>query len=198
MSESRSRRRAWEDRYAAGHTAWDRGAVSPALRRWLSQGTLPAGRVLVPGCGHGHEILELVHSGRDVTAVDIAAQPVRRLLAALAEAQLHATVVQADLLRWAPVQPFDAIYEQTCLCALEPQSWTVYAGRLAEWLLPGGILLALFMQTGGQGGPPYHCALPQMRELFPAKLWEWPDGQPLKVPHPTGMSELGLVLTRRG
>ena len=102
MPDSGDRQRDWEGRYQAGQTGWDRGQVSPALMHWLASETPPRGRVLVPGCGHGHEVAELIRSGCQVTAVDIAASPVLRLMGQLAERGLHANVVQADLLHWEP------------------------------------------------------------------------------------------------
>ena len=197
MTDTHQRRADWEERYRQGRTAWDRGAVSPALLRWLDAGLVPQGRVLVPGCGHGHEVEALVRAGCQVTAVDIAATPVLRLLSRLNDAGLHATVVQADLLHWTPAEPFDAIYEQTCLCALDPTHWRDYERRLAGWLVPGGHLFALFMQTRRDGGPPYHCAMPAMRELFDARDWIWPEGHPFEIPHSNGLDELACVLTRR-
>lgn len=197
MNETVNRQSDWEQRYDAGKTGWDRGQASPALRHWLANGKVPLGRVLVPGCGHGHEVADLVRAGCQVTAVDIAAQPVLRLTGQLTELGLHARVIQADLLDWQPAEPFDAVYEQTCLCALDPAHWADYEQRVGDWLLPGGTLLALFMQTGSDGGPPFDCPLPDMRELFDAARWQWPDGPPLEVPHPNGLVEKGFVLTRR-
>lgn len=196
MNDSRHRQTDWERRYRDGRTAWDRGGLSPALRHWLDAGLVPRGRVLVPGCGNGHEVAELVRAGCHVTAVDIAAQPVMRLMRELADLGLHANVVQADLLHWRPAEPFDAIYEQTCLCAFDPAHWRAYEQRIADWLLPGGILFALFMRTGRDGGPPYDCPLPDMRALFDAARWQWPDATPLDVPHPSGLVEKGFVITR--
>ena len=83
-----------------------------------------------------------------ITAVDIVSAPLQQLRADLAAAGTSAQLVQADLLAWSPDRPFNAIYEQTCLCALEPPLWPAYEARLASWLRPGGVLLALFMQTG--------------------------------------------------
>lgn len=197
MTESADRRDDWEGRYRAGKTAWDRGETSPALTHWLAEGLVPAGRVLVPGCGHGHEIAELIRTGCDVTAVDIASQPVKHLTDQLTRLGLHAEVVQADLLHWQPVGLFDAVYEQTCLCALDPLHWSEYEQRLARWLVPGGTLLALFMQTGSEGGPPFDCPLPDMRSLFDESRWAWSDQPPVQVAHPSGLSEEGHVLTRR-
>lgn len=182
----------WEERYQQGSTGWDQGGPSVALDHWLE--SMPPGRVLVPGCGHGHEIAVLAQAGHQVTAVDIAPTPVARLKQTLAEVGLAAEVLQADLLHWEPTVPFDFIYEQTCLCALDPEHWAEYAQRLHRWLKPGGRLYALFMQTDREGGPPYHCPLPQMRQLFSPEQWRWPSGEALQLPRPGGNCELGYVL----
>jgi len=196
MTESIRRQGEWERRYQDGKTGWDRGEPNPALEHWLAAGAVPQGRVLVPGCGHGYEIAELIRAGCQVTAVDIAAQPVQRLRGELSGLGLKASVIQADLLQWQPEGAFDAIYEQTCLCAIDPSHWPEYEHRLADWLVPGGRLLALFMQTGQAGGPPFNCALPDMRSLFTETRWEWPDDQPLRVSHPSGLVEEGYLITR--
>lgn len=197
MSESKQRKSEWEQRYGDGQTGWDRGEPSPVLEYWLESGKVPEGRVLVPGCGHGHEVAELIRAGRQVTAVDIAAQPVIRLMGQLTEVGLHATVIQTDLLHWQPAEPFDAVYEQTCLCALDPSHWQEYEQRLAGWLVPGGKLLAVFMQTQREGGPPFDCPIPDMRTLFDESRWVWSDEPPREVPHPNGLFELAYEITRR-
>ncbi len=188
----------WNEKYLAGHIPWDRGEESPALLAWLDGGVLtPPARVLVPGCGRGHEAAELALRGFSVTALDIAPAALEHLAAELRQIGAEAERVVADALVWRPGQPFDAIYEQTCLCALDPADWNTYAGQLHAWLRPGGHLFALFMQTGREGGPPWHCALPDMRALFPDELWQWPDAAPERVEHPNGHYELACVLTRR-
>lgn len=184
----------WENRYQQGQTGWDLGGPSRALDHWLEQ--MEPGRVLVPGCGHGHEIAVLVQSGHRVTAVDIAPTPVQRLKAELAQKSLKAEVLQADLLHWEPEQAFDAVYEQTCLCALDTEHWAEYEQRLHRWIRPGGKLYALFMQTGRAGGPPYHCDPIDMRTLFAEKRWHWPRLEALELPRPNGNRELGWVLER--
>jgi SAM-dependent methyltransferase len=194
MSEEKSRY--WNEKYLAGATGWDRGAPSPALREWLEGGELAPGRVLIPGCGRGHEAVELARRGFAVTALDIAAAPLARLKAELDAAGVSAELIQADVLHWRPAVPYDAVYEQTCLCALPPQEWPVYAEQLRRWLRPGGRLFALFMQTGRAGGPPFHCALGDMRALFPAERWAWGADTHAEVPHPNGLFEYAAVLTR--
>ena len=71
-----------------------------------------------------------------------------------------------------------------------------YEAQLAQWLRPGGTLLALFMQTTDPDGPPFHCAIDQMQQLFDPSRWEW-HGTALRSDHPLGVYELGFRLTRR-
>ncbi len=186
----------WNEKYLAGTTGWDRGGVSPALIHWLEQGNLSPCRILIPGCGYGHEALELARRGFEVTAMDIAPAPLAHLEHTLKAADLSATLVQADALEWQAPEAFDAIYEQTCLCALDPEHWQQYEGKLHDWLIPGGRLFALFMQTGRAGGPPYHCDLADMRPLFPDQRWHWHGLPHREVPHPNGLFEYAAELTR--
>lgn len=188
----------WNEKYLAGTTGWDRGGASPALHGWLEQGELAPCRILIPGCGRGHEAVELARRGFAVTALDIAPAPLEHLQAELARAGVGAELVRADALHWRPAVPFDAIYEQTCLCALPPADWPAYEAQLHAWLRPGGRLFALFMQTEREGGPPFHCALPAMRDLFPAARWAWAGEAHKEVPHSTGLFEYAAVLTRVG
>ena len=84
------------------------GGLALVAMLWASQ----AGAARVEGYGHVTlgEALER-EFGKRVTAVDIAAQPVLRLMGQLNDLQLQANVVQADLLHWQPAEPFDAILE---------------------------------------------------------------------------------------
>jgi methyl halide transferase len=194
----------WQNRFETRQTPWDRGGVSPQLRAWLDSGALRATRICVPGCGSGWEVAELVRRGFEVAALDYAPAAVERTRALLCAEALTARVEQANVLEWLPDTPFNAVYEQTCLCALHPDHWVEYAVRLHSWLTPGGTLWALFMQVPRPGaavgqieGPPYHCDINAMRALFPAERWTWPTPPYPRVPHPIGLTELAVPLVRR-
>lgn len=196
-TEQKDPTRFWEERYRSATTPWDRRGPSPALLEWLDEEELRPCRILVPGCGRGYEALELARRGFDVVAVDFAPSAVRHLRDELGRADLRAEVIQADVLSWVSAELFDAIYEQTCLCALPPGTWARYEQQLAAWLVPGGKLLALFMQTDREGGPPFHCDMGAMRDLFAESRWEWSGAPFCEVPHPAGIYELSSILTRR-
>ncbi len=197
----------WQQRFIAGQIPWDRGEAHPQLKLWLAQGLIaPEQRLLVPGCGRGHELVLLSRAGVDAIGLDYAPAAVDAARAQLAaEGPLAlGRVEQADVLTWQAPAALDAIYEQTCLCALHPDHWRVYADQLHGWLKPGGRLFALLMQarrdSASQGvleGPPYHCDIQAVRALFPSERWEWPAPPYPGQPHAQGWTELAVVLTRR-
>lgn len=196
----------WQERFATGTTPWNRGAPNPQLGQWIADGTLaPGNSVLVPGCGHGWEVAALARAGMKVIGIDFAANALNHCRQVLASEGLSAQLVDADVLHWQPDTPVDAIFEQTCLCALYPDFWQRYAAQLHQWLHPGGKLLALFLQAlrpeathGFIDGPPYHCDINAMRALFPATLWAWPKPPYPQVENPAiERTELAVVLVRK-
>ena len=197
----------WQQRFVSGQIPWDRGDAHPQLQIWLDQGLLSSDlSLLIPGCGRGHELLLLAKAGIDALGLDYAPAAVELARAQLAtpEAQGRGRVEQADVLTWQAAAAFDAVYEQTCLCALHPDHWRAYADQLHRWLKPRGRLFALLMQarrdSAGQGvleGPPYHCDIQAVRALFPSELWDWPTPPYAGQPHAQGWTELAVVLTKR-
>ncbi|MEQ1883256.1 MAG: class I SAM-dependent methyltransferase, partial [Burkholderiales bacterium] len=135
--------------------------------------------------------------------LDYSPEAIARTRKRLGDESLKATLVEADALAWQPGKPFDAIYEQTCLCALYPDQWRTYADQLHRWLVPKGKLFALFVQLlrpgaaeGAVEGPPYHCDINAMRALFPNPLWSWPKPPYPRTTHPRDLAELAVVLDR--
>lgn len=188
---------AWEGRYQRGEMGWDRKGINPLMNSWMVASLASESSILVPGCGHGYEVIELARLGFKVTGLDIAPTPVARMRRELEAEGLHADVVQIDMFSFVPELPFDAVYEQTSLCAIQLAQREAYEKKLYEWIKPGGSLFALFMQTGVEGGPPFHCDLSAMRELFSSSRWHWGSDEPQYSPHPSGRHELGHRLIRR-
>ena len=63
----------WRQAWKAGVTPWDAGASPPALRGLLDRGAVPSGRVLVPGCGTGYYLAQLMTAGEaeiDMASLD--------------------------------------------------------------------------------------------------------------------------------
>jgi len=180
----------WETRFREGRTPWERQGINPSFASWRASGELAPCRILIPGAGRSPEPAALLEAGFDVMALDLADSAVAFQAAALGARR----AIQADVTTWMPDQLFDAIYDQTCLCALPPDLWPAYEARLRRWLRPGGRLFVLFMQSGRDGGPPFDCPLPAMRPLFSA--WTWPDALADGVAHGLGTVEQPAILVR--
>src|SRR6478609_5280644 len=68
----------WEGRYQTHDMPWEKGEPSPGLVDFLaSQPDLPRGKVCVPGCGTGHDVLAWAKAGFQVFAADLAPSAIR-------------------------------------------------------------------------------------------------------------------------
>lgn len=186
----------WEAKYRDAATPWERDHLNPAFNEWRARFEAGSGIVAVPGCGRAPEVLAFANMGWRVLGLDLADSAVEYQRSVLGDAGSAGEVVKTNVLVWQPDTPVDLVYEQTCLCALSPDQWQAYEAQLHKWLKPGGVLAALFMQTGREGGPPFHCELSVMRELFSEDRWQW-DKQGFHSEHPMGIHELCYWLTRR-
>jgi SAM-dependent methyltransferase len=159
----------WEAAYAQGQTGWDIGQAAPPFFDLLTGAAAPPpGRLLVPGCGRGHDALLFARFGFEVTGVDFAPSAVAAAIEAARAASLPATFVEADLFtlgaRW-PGQ-FDYVVEHTCFCAIDPARHPEYVAAVRDVLRPGGELIALFYAHGRPGGPPFSTSEAEVRALF--------------------------------
>jgi methyl halide transferase len=166
----------WEQRYRDGVTPWDLGGPPPALEDALVKPPLAGAswRVLVPGAGFGHDALALARAGHRVTAVDIAPSACAALGVRAERAGLPVEVLEGDVLSL-PARldgAFDAVWEQTCLCALAPERRQAYVASMAAALRPGGHFLGLFWHHGQPGGPPHDMPPDLVRALFAARFVE--------------------------
>jgi len=163
----------WSERYRRGETGWDLGGPTPVFAELLRQGGFPlpprradqATRVLVPGCGYGHDALLLASAGYEVIAVDFAPEAIAALRRRATESGLSLQVLQADLFTLPQIlhQPVDMVLEYTCYCAIAPERRAEYLHTIAQVLVPGGWLVALLFplqQPGAEplSGPPFPVA----------------------------------------
>ena len=190
----------WEARFQTDDAPWERRSVHPAARDWIGDGVLQPGQcVLTPGCGRSEEPGYFAQQGLKITATDIAPSAIHWQKDRFKALGVTANAIETDALAWRPETGFDALYEQTFLCAIHPKRRADYEAMAHASLKPGGLLLALFMQKSELGGPPYGCGLDAMRVLFDDARWIWPDTEPRPYPHPglNSKAELAVVLTRR-
>lgn len=140
----------WQQQYETGDTPWDKDAPAPALVDFLAERGPLRGRVLVPGCGTGSDLVPIARAGaNEVVGLDIAPMAVeaaRKRFAGLGLTNMAAEL--ADLFNDCARPPlagsFDAVWEHTCYCAIPPERRPDYVKAVASALKPGGLLLGVF------------------------------------------------------
>ena len=175
--------RDWEAHYQSCDLPWDKGAASPALLEALEQ--VPVrGRVLVPGCGLGHDVRALAARAESVTGVDLAPSAVAAASALPGPANVR--FAEADLFAL-PAElrgAFEWVWEHTCFCAIDPARRPDYVEAVAGALRAGGQFLGVFYLDPGQtlatDGPPFEVTLSELDRLFSARfelVQEWLPGR---------------------
>jgi len=159
----------WMERYQAGDTPWDKGRPSPPLKSFLGARRVE-GRVLVPGCGAGHDVRLLARAGAEAVGLDLVPQAVelaRSYPPAGRERYCVGDFLSGEAANWGG--PFDWVVEHTCLCALEPFKRPAYARAVRAALRPGGSFLAVFYRVVPDDdgkGPPRPISREESAALF--------------------------------
>ncbi len=155
----------WEQAYQENFTPWDKGMASPPLVEWFSHNKI-TGRVLVPGCGVGHDVAHLVSLGIDAIGLDIAPTAIERAKSTYPKHTRR--FVLGDLFELK--DSLDAVVEHTCLCALPPEWRARYRDAVVSLLKPGGLLIGIWFvnpeMDPGETGPPFGISPDELAELF--------------------------------
>ncbi len=152
----------WEERYAKKETGWDIGYANPVLIDFVLRSFPKETKILIPGCGNGYEVIELVRLGySQITCIDIANQPVQSLLNSVGS-QAH--IVLGDFFELK--DSFDLILEQTFFCALNPTLRLQYVEKMHQLLYPAGTLAGLLFNVQFEKNPPFGGSKQEYLEIF--------------------------------
>jgi cyclopropane fatty-acyl-phospholipid synthase-like methyltransferase len=169
----------WQERYQTEDTPWDKGEPAPGLVDWLKKQTLdPDARVLVPGCGRGHDASAWAKAGFDTTGMDlaeIALSDAREKYESLP----NLAFFPGNFLDEKPQEPYDVIFEHTLYCAIDPVRREDYAKSLPNWLKPGGYFLAIhFIFPLDEEGPPFGASKDEIINRFQTNFTLRDDWKP--------------------
>lgn len=143
----------WSQRYKDKQTGWDLGQISPPIKEYVDQLKDKNLKILIPGCGLGHEGEYLFKQGfKNVHLLDFSAEPLvdfKMRNPSFPETQLHV----GDFFEHQG--KYDLILEQTLFCAIDPSLRRKYAEKSAELLNTGGKLVGLLFNRQFEGGPPF-------------------------------------------
>ena len=160
-----NQRKDWESRYRVGDVPWDRGRAAPAIEE--AGHFFPDGaKILVPGCGYGHDAAGLSRSGYRVEGWDISPSAIEKARKTYQRDDL--TFSCRDLLNSGKEgASFDGIFEHTFLCAIGPVRWKEAIKEFARLLRPNGYLFAvLFTEMAEDDPPPWPIEPSQAKALL--------------------------------
>ena len=159
----------WESHYTSNDTPWEKGAPHPALVDYLAKSKV-RGKVLIPGCGTGHDVRALAAHGSDPIGLDIAPSAIKSAEAFPREGSEVYALGNLFALEPAMVGAFDWVFEHTCFCAIDPSQREAYVRGVHSALKPGGHVLAIFYLDPGNDspdeGPPFEVSVAELDRLF--------------------------------
>lgn len=146
----------WDSAYNEGRDGWNTMKPAPALVEWLPKLKLAKQRVLVLGCGEGHDAAFIASKGHQVTAVDFSSEALKRAQERYSQ---HNNIrwVHADVFKLPTnfESHFDFIFEHTCFCAVRPQRRDELIRVWRKCLAPEGYLFAIVFANQNRNGPPW-------------------------------------------
>jgi SAM-dependent methyltransferase len=131
----------WNQKYEKGETGWDAGTITRPIKEYIDQVKNKDLKILIPGCGNGHEAEYFINQGfKNTFVADISDMPLQNLKARCHEFPQNQLLLTdfftLDL-------KFDLIIEQTFFCALNPEIRPKYAEKMFSLLEKGGKLVGL-------------------------------------------------------
>jgi SAM-dependent methyltransferase len=135
----------WTNKYQQGTTGWDAGGITTPLKTYIDQLNDKNIKILIPGCGYGHEVKYLYDAGfRNVFVVDLSATPLEHLQVACPKlSEDH--FIQDNFFNITGA--YDLIIEQTFFSAIHPDSRMAYIKKMSSLLTPGGKLVGLLFSV---------------------------------------------------
>ncbi len=157
----------WSERYRTGDTPWDLKGPHPSLSRVIATLKLQRSRILVLGCGHGHDAAWFARAGHIVTAIDFSEEAIARAKAEYAGVP-DLTFLQADALNLSTKfdQSFDIVFEHTLYCAIDPARRSDLEKSWLRALTDHGHVCGFFFASEKRNGPPFGGSEWELRSRF--------------------------------
>ncbi len=135
---------------------WNLGEPAEALKDMFQRLKISRSRILVLGCGEGHDAAFFAQAGHVVTAVDISPIALERAKKLYGHME-NLTFVEADLFNLPRNfdAAFDIVFEHTCYCAINPELRQDLVKVWNRVLADGGHLMGVFFAMEKRQGPPF-------------------------------------------
>lgn len=147
----------WIDVYKTEpNPGWNLNEPAEAFKDMLPRLKLPKSRILVLGCGEGHDAAFFAKAGHLVTAVDFSKEAIARGKQKYGDLT-NLNFYESDIFHL-PQEwnfGFDVVVEHTCFCAIPPDQRNELVRLYRRMLHEEGQLLAVFFTMEKRSGPPF-------------------------------------------
>lgn len=135
---------------------WNLGEPAEALKDMLPRLKLPKSRILVLGCGEGHDAALFAQAGHVVTGVDFSEEAITRAEKNYGHMP-NLKFLKQDVFKLDPSfnKAFDIVFEHTCYCAIDPARRSELVKVWKNVLHDQGQLMGVFFTMYKKQGPPY-------------------------------------------
>jgi SAM-dependent methyltransferase len=157
----------WSERYKNSEDRWDLGTASPLLPKLVSVIKPQKSRILVAGCGAGHDAAWWAQAGHIVTAIDFSHEAIARAQERYGHLS-NLKFQQADVFQL-PANTdgkFDLVFEHTLYCAIEPERRNELVKAWRRALADHGHLFGIFFTIDKPIGPPFGASEWELRARF--------------------------------
>ncbi|KAJ3123909.1 hypothetical protein HK098_001554 [Nowakowskiella sp. JEL0407] len=197
---------AWEFAWSNQISPWDLGSPTPAVADMTVLDPPPSflpnhAKILVPGCGGGHDVIQFAKTGREAVGIDLSETAVEYAKTNLAKVDSKEFILppkfyQCDFFADTDIgAPFDVIFDYTFLCALPISLRQDWANKMNSLLKPGGYLICLMyplVNDDPNVGPPF----PLRREIYSSLLGQtmqfMEERQVRSIPRRAGVEALSI------
>lgn len=170
----------WNNIYISeANPGWNLNQPAEAFKDMLPRVKLPKSRILVLGCGYGHDAALFAQAGHVVTGVDFSNEAISGAQKKYSHLK-NLTFEKMDVFNlphdWN--HSFDVVVEHTLFCAINPEKRTDLVNVWKRLLHEEGQLMGVFFAMFKRQGPPYgaterelrHLLLPHFQFLFWGRL----------------------------
>lgn len=155
----------WEDRYHNKEDFWNAKSITTPIQTYIDQLTDKSMQILVPGLGHGHELVYLHKQGfTQSIGLDFTTVAFEQTIQDYPSLSIDKVVAEDFFLHQGC---YDLILEQTFFCSLPIEQRKDYVQKTHELLQPEGKLVGLLFDTVfDKQTPPYGGSKEEYLTLF--------------------------------
>ena len=159
----------WDEKYSNNNTGWDMKSSNPVFVNLINDTKfIQPCKLLITGSGKGYDAVEAAKANYNVTAVDFSSEATKIAKKLARENSVKINFLEKDIfdLSIDYNNYFDAVYEYTTFCAINPSRRKEYIAILSQIIKSGGKLIALLFPVDGRsGGPPFNIDILEFYKL---------------------------------